>query len=94
MVPVDHFEPGDTQAAQAVQDLITQALRDRPELNESDVDLVNRQISGKAARNALLPSLALVGFYGGSGLAGPLNPIYNLPTPNSSNVAGLRASPQ
>ena len=61
-------------------------MRDRPELNESDVDLVNRQISGKAARNALLPSLALVGFYGGSGLAGPLNPIYNLPTPNSSNV--------
>jgi hypothetical protein len=33
-----------------------------------------------------LPSLALVGFYGGSGLAGPLNPIYNLPTPNTSNV--------
>jgi outer membrane protein TolC len=36
----------------------------------------------------VLPSLALVGFYGGSGLAGPLNPIYNLPTPNSSNVPG------
>jgi outer membrane protein TolC len=87
VVPVDRFESAETQTAtQAVQDLITEALRDRPELNESDVDLVNRQISGKAARNALLPSLALVGFYGGSGLAGPLNPIYNLPTPNSSNV--------
>ena len=70
----------------AVQDLIAAALHDRPELAESDVDLANRQISGKAARNALLPSLALVGFYGGSGLAGPLNPIYSLPTPNSSNV--------
>src|SRR6478752_4486856 len=86
VVPVDHFETVETQATGAVQDLITQALRDRPELAESDVDLMNRQISGKAARNALLPSLALVGFYGGSGLAGPLNPIYNLPTPNSSNV--------
>ena len=31
-------------------------------LHESDVDLVNRQISRKAARNALLPSLSLVGF--------------------------------
>ena len=30
----------------------TQALRDRPELAESDVDLANRKISGKAARNA------------------------------------------
>jgi outer membrane protein TolC len=39
------------------------------------VDLVNRQISRKAARNALLPSLSFVGFYGGSGLAGPLNPL-------------------
>ncbi len=86
VVPVDHFEPAETQSTGAVQDLIAQALRERPELAESDVDLVNRQISGKAARNALLPSLALVGFYGGSGLAGPLNPIYNLPTPNTSNV--------
>ena len=86
VVPVDRFESIETQATEAVQDLIAQALRDRPELAESDVDLVNRQISGKAARNALLPSLALIGFYGGSGLAGPLNPIYNLPTPNSSNV--------
>lgn len=86
VVPVDHYETVETSATKAVQDLITQALRNRPELAESDVDLANRQISGKAARNALLPSLALVGFYGGSGLAGPLNPIYNLPTPNSSNV--------
>jgi outer membrane protein TolC len=86
VVPVDRTESVDTQATQTVQDLITEALHDRPELNESDVDLVNRQISGKAARNALLPSLALVGFYGGSGLGGPLNPIYNLPTPNTSKV--------
>jgi outer membrane protein TolC len=86
VVPVDHYETVEAPTTETVQDLITQALRDRPELAESDVDLANRQISGKAARNALLPSLALVGFYGGSGLAGPLNPIYNLPTPNSSNV--------
>jgi outer membrane protein TolC len=86
VVPVDRFESVETQGTEAVQDLIAQALRDRPELAESDVDLASRQISGRAARNALLPSLALVGFYGGSGLAGPLNPIYNLPTPNSSSV--------
>src|SRR5213075_192326 len=87
VVPVDRFENVETQATRAVQDLIVEALHDRPELAESDVDLVNRQISGKAARNALLPSLALVGFYGGSGLAGPLNPIYNIPgVPNVSNV--------
>src|SRR5256886_3855737 len=70
-----------------VQDLIQHALHDRPELSESDIDLVNRQISRKAARNALLPSLSLVGFYGGAGLAGPLNPAYNISgVSNTSNV--------
>src|SRR5262249_50233547 len=48
----------------SVQELIQQALQERPELAESDVDLINRQISRKAARNALLPSLSLVAFYG------------------------------
>jgi outer membrane protein TolC len=87
VMPTDRLESTQAPAKRAVQDLITQALQDRPELAESDVDLVNRQISNKAARNALLPSLSLVGFYGGSGLAGPLNPIYNVP--GVSNVSTL-----
>ena len=87
VIPTDRLESTQTPVSRAVQDLISQALHDRPELAESDVDLTNRQISRKAARNALLPSLSLVGFYGGSGLAGPLNPIYNVPgVPNSSSV--------
>src|SRR5580700_6644164 len=65
------------QAGAPITDLISTALHRRPELAETDIDLVNRQISRSAARNALLPSLSLVGFYGGSGLAGPLNPIYS-----------------
>ena len=88
VVPTDRAQTAAPSAAnQSVQALIDQALRDRPELQESDIDLVNRQISGKAARNALLPSLSLVAFYGGSGLAGPLNPGYNIPgVPNVSTV--------
>jgi outer membrane protein TolC len=89
VLPTDRLQSTAAPANQPVQDLISQALRNRPELNETDVDLVNRQISRKAARNALLPSLSLVAFYGGSGLAGPLNPIYNIPgIPNTSNVPG------
>jgi len=86
VVPTDHLQPTETVTTGDVQQLIAGALQERPELSESDVDLINRQISRKAARNALLPSVSLVGFYGGSGLAGPLNPIYNLPTPNVSTV--------
>jgi outer membrane protein TolC len=88
VVPTDRAQTAQPPTAnQSVQALIDQALRERPELQESDIDLVNRQISGKAARNALLPSLSLVAFYGGSGLAGPLNPVYNIPgVPNVSTV--------
>jgi outer membrane protein TolC len=88
VVPTDRAQTAQPSAVdQSVQALIDQALHDRPELQESDIDLVNRQISRKAARNALLPSLSLVAFYGGSGLAGPLNPGYNIPgVPNVSTV--------
>ncbi len=75
IVPTDRMEGIQPEATQSIQDLIATALHGRPELEESDIDLVNRQISRRAARNALLPSLSLVGFYSGSGLAGPLNPL-------------------
>ena len=88
VVPTDTLQSAQiVPLNQSVDDLIRQALQNRPELAESDVDLINRQISRKAARNALLPSLSLAAFYGGSGLAGSLNPVYNVPgVPNSSNV--------
>jgi outer membrane protein TolC len=76
VVPTDEqMQPAPIEAAKPIRDLIADAQHNRPELAESDIDLVNRQISRRAARNALLPSLSLVGFYGGSGLAGPLNPL-------------------
>src|SRR5256885_3331539 len=82
--PTDRMQINKTESNQPVLDLIDKGLRNRPELLETDVDLVNRQISRKAARNALLPSLSLVGFYGGTGLAGLLNPVFA--GTNSSNV--------
>ena len=76
VVPTDEqMQLAPIEAAKPIRDLIAEAQHNRPELAESDIDLVNRQISRRAARNALLPSLSLVGFYGGSGLAGPLNPL-------------------
>jgi len=57
------------------EDLIAQALKNRTELLESDIDLDNRRISNGAARNALLPQLSATAFYGGTGLAGLQNPL-------------------
>jgi outer membrane protein TolC len=75
VIPTDRMQTVETQSSAPIAGLISAALHTRPELAESDIDLVNRQISRRAARNALLPSLSLVGFYSGAGLAGPLNPI-------------------
>jgi outer membrane protein TolC len=82
VVPTDRTQTTNPEAdaSEPILDLITEALQNRPELLETDVDLANRQISRQAARNALLPTLSLAGFYGGSGLAGVVTPG------NSSNV--------
>jgi outer membrane protein TolC len=86
VVPTDRMPTTNTEADTTVPilDLIAQGLQNRPELQETDIDLANRQISRKAERNALLPTLSLVGFYGGSGLAGLVPPgnttTSNVPT--------------
>ncbi len=78
VIPTDRMQTAEVQAIQTPPNLISEALHSRPELAESDIDLVNRQISRRAANNALLPTLSLIAFYGGSGLAGPVNPVYSL----------------
>ncbi|HLI63406.1 MAG TPA: TolC family protein [Terriglobales bacterium] len=84
VVPTDRLDTVQMVPKKPTQELITQALEDRPELLESQIDLRNREITRKAAANALLPTLTLVGFYGGTGLAGDLNPYYY--TANSSTL--------
>jgi outer membrane protein TolC len=77
--PTDHT--GTLEITQGpTEDMIARALRDRIELGESDLDIDNRRISQIAARNAVLPSLSLTAFYGGTGLAG-------LPNPASTTVS-------
>ncbi len=64
------------------EDLINEALRHRAELVESRIDLNSRDMSNKAVRGALLPTLNLYAYYGGVGIGGAQNPhneCINLP---------------
>lgn len=72
----------------STEDSIALALRDRIELKESDIDLKNRNISRDAARNALLPSVALTAYYGGTGLAGPSNPASKITSTAETSWGG------
>jgi outer membrane protein len=56
------------------EDLINEALQHRAELAETRIDLTNRDLSTRAIKNSLLPSLDLFAYYGGSGLGGSQNP--------------------
>jgi outer membrane protein len=73
------------------EDLINQALQHRAELAEQRIDLTNRDISNKAIKNSLLPSLDLFAYYGGSGLGGSQNP-WNL-TANGCQGFGCGTTP-
>jgi outer membrane protein len=67
--------PGDEPIA-PTQDLVNTALGHRPELAEARINLTNTEISNKAIRNALLPTVDLFAYYGGSGQGGNLNPNF------------------
>jgi outer membrane protein TolC len=56
------------------EDLVNQALQHRAELAESRIDLANRDISEKALKNLLRPTVDLFAYYGGSGTGGNQNP--------------------
>ena len=70
VVPTDTMAIPENEPARPVQDWINEAEQKRPEIRQAMVDLKNRDVTRKAARNALLPSVDLVAFYGGTGLAG------------------------
>jgi outer membrane protein TolC len=87
VVPTDTIAVPQNEPVVPTQDLIAEALSHRPELAESRIDMTNRQLTRKAAKNALLPTLDLVAFYGGSGLAGVPNPL--LPSNGGLPITGF-----
>ncbi len=73
VVPTDIMNVPSDEVSPSVEELVKQALDSRPEIEQTRIDLVNRGISKHAARNALLPTVDVFGFYGGTGLGGVQN---------------------
>ncbi len=88
VIPTERMQAADAEAATSLADLIALGLEKRPELQETDIDLGNRQISRKAARNALLPLLSLVAYIGGTGLAGLANPASEVSSNAPTGLVG------
>ncbi len=73
VIPTDTMSIPAQEAPVPIDDLIKQALAQSTDIQQSQIDLLNRDISKKAARNALLPSVDAFAFYGAAGLGGDQN---------------------
>ncbi|HUS18225.1 MAG TPA: TolC family protein, partial [Terriglobales bacterium] len=92
VVPSDVMSIDPNEVVPPVEELLRQALAQRPDLEQSRIDLTNRDISKRAARNALLPTLDVYGFYGGSALAGDQNRLVTcVPAGTSTSASCLPA---
>jgi outer membrane protein TolC len=88
VIPTDRMQLPASEPVLPIQDLINDALTRRPELTQARIDLTNRTISKRSARNALLPTVDLVANYGGNGLAGALNPNFSSNSPVGTPANG------
>jgi outer membrane protein TolC len=60
----------------AVEDLVKQAYTDNPQIEQAVLAMKNNEITIKAEKNGLLPTVDAYAFYGGSGLGGAQGPNY------------------
>jgi outer membrane protein len=57
-----------------VEDLVKQAYANNPQIEQAVLNMSNNEITIKAFKNGLLPTVDAYAFYGGSGLGGAQNP--------------------
>ncbi len=58
----------------SVEDLVREAYTNNPQIEQAVLNMKNNQITIKAEKNGLLPTVDAYGFYGASALAGAQNP--------------------
>jgi len=94
VIPTSTMQPPQQEPVAPTQDLINEAISHRAELAEARINLKNTEISNKAVRNALRPTLDLFAYYGGSGAGGSQNPSYIcVQDPTSAFCNGFTPTP-
>lgn len=86
IVPTDTLEIPDQENVQPIQDLISQALANRPDLGQARLQIDVSKIGLQGSKNATLPELDLFGIAQNNGLAGTLNPLQ--PTADPALIGG------
>jgi outer membrane protein len=86
VIPTSTMQLPAQEPVTPTEELVNDGLGHRAELAEARINLTNTEISKKAIRSLLLPSLDLFAYYGGSGVGGVLKPGQPVP-PVFSNSA-------
>jgi len=88
IVVTDTVTVPETESVRPVDDLIAEALRNRPDLAQAGIQVENSQISLKGSLNALRPELDVVGTVQNGGLSGDINPVGAGLTPGAALYPG------
>ncbi len=92
VIPTSTMELPAQEPVIPTQELVNDALGHRPELAEARINLSNTDISNKAIRSSLLPTMDLFAYYGGQGLGGDQNPS-NLCVNQNPPIFGCSTNP-
>ncbi len=76
VIPTDTLQINEPFDVPPVEQFVESALKHRPEIVQSRINLTNREVGLKAIKNLQLPTLDVYAFYGAAGLAGNQN-FYN-----------------
>jgi outer membrane protein len=74
-----------TEDIRPIQDLVTNAFGNRPELQEARLQIANSELYMKGSKNALLPQVDILASAQNSGLAGALNPLASTSTTSTGS---------
>ncbi len=93
IIPTDVISVPDTEPVVPVQDLISKALANRPEVPQSKLNIESTRIGLKGDRSQMLPALDLIGNLTNNGLAGQVNPLNPSYGPNCGTSSFGCATP-
>jgi outer membrane protein TolC len=88
IIPTDPITVPETESVRPVEDLIADAVRNRPDLAQAGIQVQNSQISLKGSFNALRPELDVVGTMQNGGLSGVVDPAALALTPGATTYPG------
>jgi outer membrane protein TolC len=88
IVATDSVTVPETESVRPVDDLIAEALRDRPDLAQAGIQVENSQINLKGSLNALRPEMDVVGTVQNGGLSGDISTVGAALTPGAALYPG------